>query len=95
MGIDTSRQLNESSGEICCLGETKPGRTAYMGTYTAYGQIGKTSKSTVDLDDEGKINAVHFNDAEFGESTTATITKADQDRLEFSFYIEVDTPEGY
>ena len=90
MHVDISRQPKDPNIEVCCIGEAKPGKLGYMGSYLAYGIVGKTSKSTASKDNEGQVKEVTFNNVEFGKNMHVSITQIDTDKISFSFYIETD-----
>ena len=90
MDVDLSRQPNINPDGVCCVGDTKQDMLGYMGNYFVFGKIGKTSKSTAQINDDNAVSEVTFNNTEFGENTQVTIKQVDNDKLSFEFYMDVD-----
>ena len=91
MKVDLSRQPNINPDGICCVGQTKPGKIGYMGNYFVYGQIGKTTKDSKQVNEENIVTEVNFNDTEFGKNTHVTVKQFEPDKLSFEFYMDVDS----
>ncbi len=94
MEVDLGRQPNINPDGICCVGDTKPNKLGYMGNYFVFGEIGKTSKKTAQVNDDSSVKEVTFNNTEFGDNTQVTIKQVDKDKISFEFYMDVDkSPE--
>lgn len=85
MGVDLSRQPNINPDGVCCVGEIKKNMLGYMGYYFVFGEVGKTSKKTAKLNDDGTVSEITFNNTEFGDNTQVTIKQVDKDKLSLSF----------
>jgi hypothetical protein len=90
MEVDLSRQPNKNPDGVCCVGDTKKDKLGYMGNYFVFGEIGKTSKKTAQINNDNEVSEVTFNDTEFGDNTLVTIKQVDKDKLSFEFYMDVD-----
>lgn len=65
-----------------------------MGNYFVFGEIGKTSKMTAQINDDNTVSEVTFNNTEFGYNTQVTIKQVEKDKISFEFYMDVDkSPE--
>lgn len=90
MEVDLSRQPNINPDGVSCVGDTKQDKLGYMGNYFVFGEIGKTSKKTAQINDDNAVSEVTFNNTEFGDHTQVTIKQVDKDKLSFEFYMDVD-----
>lgn len=86
MHVDLSRPPEG----IDCAGETKPGKLGYSGNYFVFGEIGKTSKKSAQMNEDYTVREVIFNDAEFGANTQVTIRQVEENKIAFQFYIEIE-----
>lgn len=90
MGVDLKRQPNINPDGICSTGETNAFTNSYMGYYHLYGNIGKTQHKQKNVDTNGNVTSVSYQDFESNSLARYSIKQVTTNELICEFYLECE-----
>ena len=93
MGVDLTKQPNINPDGVCSTGDTDKYLRSYLGYYKVFGRLGKTQKSTQNINDQGQLESVDFYEPEEDSYTQYKIKQVSDDQLTVDFYIECEKKE--
>ena len=88
LGVNLSRQPNINPDGVCSFGDTGKFKRSYLGYYLVFGKIRTIQEPSLEENQKGQPYTFVFNEED--SCTGLEIKQANENQLEFEFFIEIE-----